>query len=426
MPVEDEEFFAENIESVNRLTTGILLLGNVLAPLFIVISKIGIFEISYSYSVTLGIVIALFSIIQSIFVYVFRWHRIPMVFGLCVMAAILAYMGTNGHIGINISYALVVFLSCLYYNAVLTRCIALVCYVFMIISIYFRAKIMCVSFNTTESFYFFSQSAGFTIEFVFSYIIAVALSKRSHSTLSRALTKAFQLKDTQMKIMEFIPRMLESHELFTGHHVRHTVKYVELISRELVKEGHYKEILTEQAISVYSAAANLHDIGKVHIPDSILNKPGKYTYEEFQMMKAHPAEGKRLVQLLPMINRGWFNMIAEQMAYCHHEKYDGSGYPNGLSGNEIPLCARIMAAADVLDALLSWRPYKKPFSIERTIEIFKESSGSHFEPCIVDAVINIAPVIEEVSKSFRKQEIEDEQKEYDWRVQLVEGREKSK
>ena len=156
MPVEDEEFFAENIESVNRLTTGILLLGNVLAPLFIVISKIGIFEIPYSHSIILGIVIALFSIIQSIFVYVLRWHRIPMVFGLCVMAGILAYMGTNGHIGINISYALVVFLSCLYYNAVIIRCIALVCYVLMIFSIYFRAKIMCVSFNTTESFYFFS------------------------------------------------------------------------------------------------------------------------------------------------------------------------------------------------------------------------------------------------------------------------------
>lgn len=426
MPVEDEEFFAENIENVNRLTTGILLLGNVLAPLLIIISRIGIFEIPYSYSVTLGIVIALFSIVQSIFVYIFRWHRIPMVFGLCVMAAILAYMGTNGHIGINISYALVVFLSCLYYNAVLTRCIALVCYVFMIASIYFRAKIMCVSFGTTESFYFFSQSAGFTIEFCFSYIIAVALSKRSHSTLSRALTKAFQLKDTQMKIMEFIPIMLESHELFTGHHVRHTVKYVELISRELVKEGRYKDVLTDNVISVYSAAANLHDIGKVHIPDSILNKPGKYTHEEFQMMKSHPAEGRRLVQLLPMINRGLFNMIAEQMAYCHHEKYDGSGYPNGLSGSEIPLCARIMAAADVLDALLSWRPYKQPFSIERAIEIFKESSGSHFEPCIVDAVINIAPDIEKISNEFRKQEIEEEQKEYDWRIRLDEGREKSR
>ena len=85
-----------------------------------------------------------------------------------------------------------------------------------------------------------------------------------------------------------------------------------------------------------------------------------------------------------------------------------------------------MSAADVLDALLSWRPYKQPFSIERTIEIFKESSGSHFAPCIVDAVINIAPVIEELSKLFRKQEIEDEQKEYDWRVRLVEGRENSK
>ncbi|MGN0730209.1 HD-GYP domain-containing protein [Treponema sp.] len=426
MPIEDEEFFAENIENVNRLTTGILLLGNVLAPLFIIISRIGIFEIPYSYSISLGIIIVLFSIIQSIFVYVFRWHRIPMFFGLFVMAAILAYMGTNGHIGINISYVLVVFLSCLYYNVVLTRFIALVCYVFMIFSIYFRAKVMCVNFGTTESFYFFSQSAGFTIEFAFSYIIAVSLSKRSHSTLSRALKKAFQLKDTQMKIMEFIPIILESHELFTGHHVRHTVKYVELISRELVKEGHYKDILTDNIISVYSAAANLHDIGKVHIPDSILNKPGKYTYEEFQMMKSHPEEGRRLIRLLPMINRGLFNMIAEQMAYCHHEKYDGSGYPNGLSGIEIPLCARIMAAADVLDALLSWRPYKQPFSIERTIEIFKESRGSHFEPCIVDAVINIASDIERISNEFQRQEIEDERKEYDWRVQLDEGREKSR
>lgn len=282
MPVEDEEFFAENIESVNKLTTGILLLGNVLAPLFIVISKIGIFEIPYSYSIILGIVIALFSIIQSIFVYVLRWHRIPMVFGLCVMAAILAYMGTNGHIGINISYALVVFLSCLYYNAVLTRCIALVCYVLMIFSIYFRAKIMCVSFNTTESFYFFSQSAGFTIEFVFSYIIAVALSKRSHSTLSRALTKAFQLKDTQMKIMEFIPRMLESHELFTGHHVRHTVKYVELISRELVKEGHYNEILTEQAISFIPPRQTCTTLAKFIFQTAFLTSPENILTKNFK------------------------------------------------------------------------------------------------------------------------------------------------
>lgn len=157
MPVEDEEFFAENIESVNRLTTGILLLGNVLAPLFIVISKIGIFEIPYSYSIILGIVIALFSIIQSIFVYVLRWHRIPMVFGLCVMAAILAYMGTNGHIGINISYALVVFLSCLYYNAVLTRCIALVCYVLMIFQFISAQKLCASALTQLKAFTFFTE-----------------------------------------------------------------------------------------------------------------------------------------------------------------------------------------------------------------------------------------------------------------------------
>ena len=98
------------------------------------------------------------------------------------------------------------------------------------------------------------------------------------------MEKNEQLRKTQFEIMEFIPKILESHEVFTGHHVKHTVQYVDLIAREMKKKGFYADILTEDTIVTYSAAANLHDIGKVHIPDNILNKPGKYTPEEFEMM----------------------------------------------------------------------------------------------------------------------------------------------
>lgn len=106
------------------------------------------------------------------------------------------------------------------------------------------------------------------------------------------------------------------------------------------------------------------------------------------------------------------------MAYYHHEKFDGTGYPNGIAGTDIPLCARIMTAADVLDALLSWRPYKERMDIEQVMKIFENGKGTHFEPCIADAVLSLKSEIYEVSQEFLEKEIGDEEKEYSWRQQL--------
>ena len=115
-----------------------------------------------------------------------------------------------------------------------------------------------------------------------------------------------------------------------------------------------------------------------------------------------------------MINDGRFNEIAKQMAFYHHEKWNGTGYPNGIAGIEIPLCARIMAAADVMDALLSKRLYKEPKSIEEAIEIFENSRDSHFESCIVDAVISAKDIIKEIDNEFKKQEAESNALEQEW------------
>lgn len=229
------------------------------------------------------------------------------------------------------------------------------------------------------------------------------------------------LETTQLRLMDFVPRVLDSHEIFTGHHVRHTVVYVEMICKELVRRGDYADILTPEKIKLYSVAANLHDIGKVHIPDSILNKNGPFTPAEYEMMKNHPAEGRDLVDCLPVIGDGEFNIIAMQMAFYHHEHYDGTGYPNGIAGEKIPLCARIMACADVLDALISVRPYKKSFTIEEIMEIFRKSRGSHFEPCIVDAVLALKDEFAVVSQNFKISEQEQEDRELEWRGKLKEA-----
>lgn len=232
------------------------------------------------------------------------------------------------------------------------------------------------------------------------------------------LRKNDESKKTQLEILAFIPKILESHEIFTGHHVAHTVKYVELISKKLKTKGFYSDILNEETIRLYSYAANLHDIGKIHIPDNILNKPGNFTSKEYEMMKNHPAEGKKILEYLPKIKNGEFNKIAIQMAYYHHEKFDGTGYPNKISGKEIPICARIMTAADVLDALLSWRPYKKRMDIEQVMQIFENEKGTHFEPCIAETVISLKSEIYEISQHFLEAEIREEEKEYFWRQQL--------
>lgn len=223
-----------------------------------------------------------------------------------------------------------------------------------------------------------------------------------------------ELSENQFYLMEFVAQILGSHDLFTGRHVIHTQSYVELIALKLRELGYYQEELTDRTIKNMKTAAFLHDIGKIHIPEGILNKNGKFTDEEFQLMRCHPEEGAKLIDFLPLVDDGEFNKIAEEMTLCHHEKWDGTGYPYHLKGNEIPLSARIMAGADVLDALLSRRLYKSPVPITDAIEKFKMASGTHFEPCIVEAVIALQDQIDEVDRIFKETEAATNEEELAW------------
>lgn len=202
----------------------------------------------------------------------------------------------------------------------------------------------------------------------------------------------------QNSIIYALADLVESRDQSTGEHVKNTAEYTKIIMNEMIKEGIYTDLLTPQFVSDVYHSAPLHDVGKISISDNFLNKPGKLTPEEFTVMKTHSKEGAMIIDKvmsnLPEQDAGYLKE-AKNLAMYHHERWDGTGYPMGLKGEEIPLSARIMAVADVFDALISERSYKKAFPFDEAIKIIKESSGTHFDPKVAQAFLN---ALEEVRK----------------------------
>ncbi|MBP5575532.1 MAG: HD domain-containing protein [Treponema sp.] len=203
-------------------------------------------------------------------------------------------------------------------------------------------------------------------------------------------------------IMDFA-NMVECRDKNTGDHIKRTSLYVKTIADEMMRKKIYRDELTQRLINNMVKSAPLHDIGKIKISDAILNKPGKLTEEEFEVMKTHTTEGMKILSktLLSTTGSGYLKESID-MAWCHHEWWNGKGYPRGLKGEDIPLSARIMAVADVFDALLSRRSYKEPIPFDRAIEIVKNESGTHFDPLVVAAFLNTADFLRDALEFILK------------------------
>ena len=172
--------------------------------------------------------------------------------------------------------------------------------------------------------------------------------------------------------------MVESRDNSTGGHIRRTSDIVRILIEEMTRKNELQ--LSAEFCKDIIKAAPMHDLGKIAVDDQILRKPGRFTDAEYEIMKRHSAEGAKIIaQILKDSDDLHFKQIAENVAHYHHEKYDGSGYPEGLKGEDIPLEARIMAIADVYDALVSKRVYKESMSFEQANKIMTESFGSHFD-----------------------------------------------
>ncbi|MCR4938299.1 MAG: HD domain-containing protein [Lachnospiraceae bacterium] len=205
---------------------------------------------------------------------------------------------------------------------------------------------------------------------------------------------AERLLGIQEHIIVSLANLIESRDTDTGEHVMRTSEYVRRIADKLMEENMFPE-LTEEVRDRFIKAAPLHDVGKIKIPDQILNKPGKYESWEYEIMKGHAAYGGQIIyDIMGEVEEPEYLEVAHDVAMYHHERWDGKGYPEGKREEEIPLCARVMAVADVFDALVSRRCYKEAFPLDRAFNIIEECSGTQFDPRVAGAFLSIRNDIE--------------------------------
>lgn len=270
------------------------------------------------------------------------------------------------------------------------------------------------------------ETKGFglgAVDYITKPIVPPILDARVHTHLT--LQKARKFLETQNEILEVqveqrtrqlaalqdsiiiaMASLAETRDNETGHHIRRTQHYIKELALCLRKQARYQDVLDDKLISILYKTAPLHDIGKVGVPDRILLKPGRLTPEEFDEMKRHTEYGRDTIIAAEksMDAPESFLLIARDIAYGHHEKWDGSGYPQGLAGHAIPLPARLMAVADVYDALITKRIYKDAMPHEEAAKIIEAGSGTHFDPDVVEAFLEVKDQFSAIASQFCESE----------------------
>jgi putative two-component system response regulator len=209
-----------------------------------------------------------------------------------------------------------------------------------------------------------------------------------------SLVRMDELRESRMQIIERLGRAAEYKDNETGLHVIRMSHYAQLLA---LRAG-WSEVDAEELL----AAAPMHDIGKIGIPDAILLKPGPLSPEEWAVMRTHPQIGADIIGE----HRSKVLALAREIAWCHHEKWDGSGYPRGLAGDAIPMSARIVAVADVFDALTTARPYKRAWTVEAAAEQLRKDAGHHFDPQLVELFMGILPQVLEIRERWKERDEE--------------------
>ncbi|ETP72363.1 response regulator (CheY-like receiver domain and HD-GYP domain-containing protein) [Lachnospiraceae bacterium JC7] len=243
---------------------------------------------------------------------------------------------------------------------------------------------------------------GDEVEKLYHAICQLTLNQAEQMRNVRKLSESTaQMQDG---IIITMANMVENRDSDTGAHIQKTAAYVKIIAEGLKKKEYYAEKITPKFISEVVRSAPLHDVGKISISDSVLNKPGKLTEEEYEIMKTHASEGKKIMETaISSVHGESYLKEARNMAAYHHERWDGKGYPEGLHGEEIPLSARIMAVADVFDALTSPRVYKTAYTLEAAVNLLEEGAGTQFDPKCVEVFLESLPEVESVLDRYHDQ-----------------------
>jgi response regulator RpfG family c-di-GMP phosphodiesterase len=227
---------------------------------------------------------------------------------------------------------------------------------------------------------------------------------------ARRADKATEERDGAQRLMiQSLLSLTEVRDTATGRHSRRTQLYAKLLAEELSAQPAFRDYLTPERIDLLATLAPLHDIGKVGVPDRLLNKPGLLTGEELEEMKKHPSYGRDVIVRAEQqvgIHDDAILAMAKDIVYTHHEWWDGCGYPRGLQGEQIPIAGRTVALVDMYDALTSTRVYRAPMSHDAAVALINDSRGTHFDPAVVDAFLLVAPAFRDIAIEHFREEID--------------------
>jgi cyclic di-GMP phosphodiesterase len=233
-----------------------------------------------------------------------------------------------------------------------------------------------------------------------------ALAEQNQILEQRVQARTEEIRYTQEVVINALTTLAETRDQETGLHIVRTQHYVKQLAEMVRHLPEYRQELNDEAIDAMFRTAPLHDVGKVGIPDSVLLKPGKLDEQEWVIMRSHAALGGDALQKASQLSNGkkdgdCFLKYAQEIAYCHHEKWDGSGYPKGLSAEAIPISARLMAIADVYDALISKRCYKNAMTHEQALDIMREGKGQHFDPVMLDVFLEHSDTFLSIANKYK-------------------------
>jgi putative two-component system response regulator len=225
----------------------------------------------------------------------------------------------------------------------------------------------------------------------------------------KALSEGERKTTAQRLMVQTLLSLTETRDAETGRHSRRTQQYTKLLAQQLSDHPRFRDYLTPERIDLLSSLAPLHDIGKVGVPDAVLKKPGALTPQELALMRQHPIYGRDVILKAERrvgVKDDAILALAKEIVYTHHERWDGSGYPQGLSGTEIPVAGRLLAVVDVYDATVTRTLYRARMSHDAAVEHIVSGKGSHFDPAVVDAFLQVAPQFDRVARGADSLELD--------------------
>lgn len=400
MSKEIDEFYLQHEKKMNAIILKNFYIIGLVPFAVLLCNYLGIFHYPVIYVIMASIV----SFLGMIFLNIINKSKLPtkyFKFIVCTFIQVLCSLFfLDYNLQITVTFILVPIFSIFYFDPKFSLYSCILAFLASEASILIVAEETTAHFwpNDTVQDFILATSIGRTMEIGMASILICSSTVVAKNLLESLKKRNDEIEVLQREVIFSFADMIESRDGTTGDHVKRTSQVVSLISDYILT--HPEEnvwTLSKADLLAIIQAAPLHDIGKLRTPDSILSKNASLTDDEFVVIKKHPNDGEQIIKkTLSKVENNLFLNTACDMAKYHHEKWDGSGYPTKLEGEQIPISARIMAVADVLDALCSVRSYKVAFTLEEAFTIMKKSSGSQFEPKLIEILESIKPQLKQI------------------------------